>query len=80
VKAVDAQAGSITIAGKKGEKTLAANPDILKNIQVGDKVFVKVKKQDGKLTATSVKTAKEVKEKRAARKAAKEKKAADEKK
>jgi Cu/Ag efflux protein CusF len=77
VKAIDSRAGTITIAGKKGEKTVAADPTILKDVKVGDKVFVKVTEQDGKLTATGIKSAKDIKEKRAAKKAAKEKKAAD---
>jgi|WetSurMetagenome_2_1015567.scaffolds.fasta_scaffold00035_14 Cu/Ag efflux protein CusF len=78
VKAVDAQAGSITIAGKKGEKTVAADAALLKDVKVGDKVFVKVDDKDGKLTAVKITNVKDIKAKRAARKAAKEKKAADE--
>jgi Cu/Ag efflux protein CusF len=77
VKAIDSKAGTITIAGKKGEKTVSADAAIVKDVKVGDKVFVKVSEQDGKLTAASIKSVKELKAKRAERKAAKEKKAAD---
>lgn len=78
VKAIDSKAGTITIAGKKGEKTVSADAAIVKDVKVGDKVFVKVTEQDGKLTATGIKSAKDIKAKRAERKAAKEKKAVDE--
>jgi hypothetical protein len=76
VKAMDDK--SVTIAGKKGEKTIAADAELLKNVKVGDKVVVKVKKEGDQLTVVKIKTAQEIKGKRAAKKAAR--KAAQEKK
>jgi hypothetical protein len=79
VKAVDTKAGSITITGKKGDKTVAADAALLKDVKVGDKVVVKVNEKDGKLSAAKITNVKDIKAKRTAKKAAKVKKAADEK-
>jgi hypothetical protein len=62
VKAVDSQAGSLTVVGKKGEKTLTADPALLKDVKVGDKVVVRFAGKDGVLIARSIKPAGEKKE------------------
>jgi uncharacterized alpha/beta hydrolase family protein len=57
VTAMDAQAKTITVKGKKGDVVIAAEDKMVKDIMAGDKVVVKYTEADGKNTAKSVKKA-----------------------
>ncbi len=57
VAAVDAAAKSITVKGKKADVTLTADPKLLADVKVGDKVTAKFTIQDGKKVAKSIKKA-----------------------
>jgi len=57
VAAVDAAAKSITVKGKKADVTLMADPKLLADIKVGDKVTAKYTMENGKAVAKSIKKA-----------------------
>lgn len=57
VAAVDAAAKSITVKGKKADVTMTADPKLLADVKVGDKVTAKYTVQDGKNVAKSIKKA-----------------------
>lgn len=66
VKAVDAQAATLTIKGKK-EMTFSADEKLLKNVKIGDKIVVTYTESDGKANVTSIKAAKESKKAQASK-------------
>ncbi len=57
VVAVDAAAKAITVKGKKADVTMTADPKLLADVKVGDKVTAKYTVQDGKNVAKSIKKA-----------------------
>jgi hypothetical protein len=75
VAAVDANAKTITVKGKKGDVVIAADDKMMAGIMAGDKVVVKYTEADGKNTAKSVKKAAAKAEKKAVKAEKMEKKA-----
>lgn len=62
VTAMDAAAKTLTVKGKKGEKTFdVTDVKMEKELKAGDKVMVKYTEKDGKMTANSVKAVKAAK-------------------
>ena len=57
VTAMDAQAKTITVKGKKGDVVIAVDDKMMAAVKAGDKVVVKYTEADGKNTAKSVKKA-----------------------
>jgi Cu/Ag efflux protein CusF len=57
VKSVDAPSGMITVIGRKGEMSLSADKQLLRDVKSGDRVYIKYTEKDGKLTATAIKQA-----------------------
>jgi hypothetical protein len=61
VTAIDVSAETITILGRKSESTLTAERQLLADIRIGDRVYVKYTDADGKLTVNSIKPKKKLK-------------------
>jgi Cu/Ag efflux protein CusF len=55
VKFIDAEGGKITVLGKKSEKTFQSDSELLSNIKLDDKVFVKYTNKNNTLIATTIK-------------------------